>query len=144
MSPRLMSLLIVCFVSSCHCSAFSTRCIAKPAPCPIPTFFSKVQPCKLLTTIAQYIAASNLMRFCLFSNLISAENPFLPAQESTLIHFFTHLSSSLSYGTIKVYLAAVKKLHIEFGCLQDLSSMSLLQCIYLKTLHDIKSFFGIL
>lgn len=42
MSPRLMSLLIVCLVSRCHCSAFSTRCIAMPAPCPIPTFFSKV------------------------------------------------------------------------------------------------------
>ena len=42
MSPRLMSLLIVCLVSRCHCSTFSTRCIAMPAPCLIPTFFSKV------------------------------------------------------------------------------------------------------
>ena len=51
----------------------------------------------------------------------------------------THLANTLSYGTIKVYLAAVKKLHIEFGCLEDLPSMSLL----FKTLCDIKSSFGI-
>ena len=83
------------------------------------------------------------MRFCLFSNLVSAENLFLPVWESTFIHSFTHLSNSLSYGTIKVYLAAVKKLHIEFGCLQDLPSMSLIYSVF-KTLHDIKAFFGIL
>ena len=70
------------------------------------------------------------MQFFLFNNLISSENPFLPAQESTLNHFVTlHLANSLSYGTIKIYLAAVKNLHIEFVCLQDLPSMSLLQCI---------------
>lgn len=79
------------------------------------------------------------MRFCLFNNLISTENLFLTVWESTFIHSFTHLSNSLSYGTIKVYLAAVKNLHIEFRCLQDLPSMSLL----FKTLHDIKSSFGI-
>ena len=79
------------------------------------------------------------MRFCLFNKLISAENLFLPVWESTLIHSFTHLSNSLSYGTIKVYLSAVKKLDTEFGCLQDLPSMSLL----FKTLCDIKSSFGI-
>ena len=55
------------------------------------------------------------MRFCLFTNLISSQNPFLPARKSTLIHFVTHLANSLSYGTIKVYLATVNKLHIEFG-----------------------------
>ena len=78
------------------------------------------------------------MRFCLFNNLISAENLFLPAKESTFIHLVTHLANTLSYGTIKVYLAAVKNLHIEFGCLQDLPSMSLL----FKTLRDVKSSFG--
>ena len=62
------------------------------------------------------------MLFCLFNNLISSENPFLPARESTLIHFVTHLANSLSYGTIKVYLAAANNLHIEFGCPLELSS----------------------
>ena len=81
------------------------------------------------------------MQFCLFNNLFSSENPFLPAQESTLNHFITHLANSLSYGTIKVYPAAVKNLHIEFGCLQDLPSKSLL--FTCKTLRDIKSSFGI-
>lgn len=46
--------------------------------------------------------------------------PFLPTRESILIHFVTHLANSLSYGTIKVYLTAVKNLHIEFDCPLDL------------------------
>ena len=79
------------------------------------------------------------IRFCLFHKLISPHNPFLPAHESTLIHFVTHLSNSVSYGTIKVYLAAVRNLHVEFGCPLDLTSMPLLY----KTLRGIKSTLGL-
>ena len=79
------------------------------------------------------------MQFCLFNNLNSSENLFLPVWDPTFIHLVTHLANTFSYGIIKVYLAAVKNLHIEFGCLQDLPSMSLL----FKTLRDIKSSFGI-
>ena len=42
----------------------------------------------------------------------------LPASELTLRYFCTHLSSSLSAQTIKVYLAAIRLLHIE-NSLQD-------------------------
>ena len=79
------------------------------------------------------------IRFCLFHKLISPDNPLLPVHESTLIHFVTHLSNSVSYGTIKVYLAAVRNLHIEFGCPLDLNTMPLLY----KTLRGIKSTLGI-
>ena len=54
--------------------------------------------------------------FCLFHKLISLQNPFQPAHESTLIHFVTHLCNTITYGTIKFYLAAVRNLHLDFGC----------------------------
>lgn len=118
------------------------------APCPIPTF-DKSSTMQAAHYIFQSIATStrrtyssgerHFMRFCLFNNLISSENPFLPARESTLIHFVTHLANSLSYGTIKVYLAAVNNLHIEFGCPLELSSMSFL----FQTLCGIKRSLGI-
>ena len=79
------------------------------------------------------------IRFCLSYKLISPQNPFLPAHESTLIHFVTHLSNTVSYGTIKVYLAAVRNLHLEFGCPLDFASMPFLY----KTLRGIKSSLGI-
>ena len=81
----------------------------------------------------------HFIRFCLFHKLISPQTPFLPTSESTLIHFVTHLSNTVSYGTIKVYLAAVKNLHVEFGCPLDFSSMPFLY----KTLRGIKSSLGI-
>ena len=41
--------------------------------------------------------------------------PPLPASELTLRYFCTHLSKSVSYQTIKVYLAAIRLLHLEHG-----------------------------
>ena len=79
------------------------------------------------------------IRFCLSHKLISPQKPLLPAYESTLIHFVTHLSTTVSHATIKVYLAAVKNLHTEFGCPLDFGSMPLLY----KTLRGIKSSLGI-
>ena len=123
-----------------------TRCIASSLLSDPYIFY---QSLTMLTTciIAQCIAASTSCTNTHPGSTIYAILPFQqpyflwePAQESTLNHFVTlHLANSLSYGTIKVYLAAVKNLHIEFRCLQDLPSMSLL----FKTLHDIKSSFGI-
>ena len=68
----------------------------------------------------------HFIQFCLSHKLISPKHPFLPAHESTLIHFVTHLSNTVCYGTIKVYLAAINNLHIEFGCPLDLSAMPVL------------------
>ena len=74
-----------------------------------------------------------IIRFCLHHGLVSPETPLLPSNEATLIHFATHLSNTVSYGTIKVYLAAVKNLHTEFGFPLDFTSMPLLY----KTLRGI-------
>lgn len=74
------------------------------------------------------------IRFCLHHGLVSPHTPLLPSSEATLIHFVTHLSNTVSHATIKVYLAAVKNLHIEFGCQLDFTSMPLLY----KTLRGIK------
>ena len=79
------------------------------------------------------------IRFCLLHKLISPQSPLLPTTESILIHFVTHLSNTVSYGTIKVYLAAIKNLHTEFGCPLAFSSMYLLY----KTLRGIKTCLGV-
>lgn len=79
------------------------------------------------------------IRFCLLHKLVYSQNPLLPTNESILIHFVTHLSNTVSYGTIKVYLAAVNNLHAEFGCPLDFTAMPLLY----KTLRGIKSSLGI-
>ena len=42
-------------------------------------------------------------------------NPLLPASELTLRYFCTYLSKTVSYQTIKVYLAGIRPLHIEHG-----------------------------
>ena len=39
----------------------------------------------------------------------------LPAREETLIHFCAHLPGTLHHSSIKVYLSAVRSLHIEEG-----------------------------
>ena len=41
--------------------------------------------------------------------------PSLPASETSLRYFCTHLSSSVSYQTIMVYLAGVRLLHLDHG-----------------------------
>ena len=69
---------------------------------------------------------------------MSPGNPLLPAREATLIHFVTPRSSSVSHGTIRVYLAAVKNLHVEFGYSLDFTSMPLLY----KTLRGIRTSLG--
>lgn len=79
------------------------------------------------------------IRFCLLHRLVSPGCPLLPASESTLIHFVTHLSNSVTHGTIKVYLAAVKNMHVEFGCPLDFSNMSFLY----KVLRGIKCCLGV-
>lgn len=112
---------------------------ASPAPCPIPTFWQKLNHAgrSLYFPVYCYLNSSHLL--IRFNNLISSENPFLPAREYTLIHFVTHLANWLSYGTINVYLAVVNNLYIEFGCPLELLSMSLL----FKTLCGIKRSLGI-
>ena len=88
-----------------------------------------------MTTRRTYSSGERqFIRFCLHHGLVSPETPLLPSNAATLIHFATHLSNTVSYGTIKVYLAAVKNLHTEFGFPLDFTSMLLLH----KTLRGMK------
>lgn len=122
---------------------------ASPVPCPIPPFLTNVRlykqpissstPLQPLLNVPISSGERQFIRFWLMHNLVSPKNPLLPTSESILIHFVTYLSKSVSYGTIKVDLAAVKNLHTEFGCSLELTSMSLLH----KTLRGIKSCLGV-
>ena len=51
---------------------------------------------------------------------------YYPSSEATLVHFVTHLSHTVSYGTIKVLPGSSKNLHTEFGFPLDFTSMLLL------------------
>lgn len=93
-----------------------------------------------MTTRRTYSSGERqFIRFCLHHSLVSPDTPLLPSSETTLVHFATHLSNTVSYGTIKVYLAAVKNLHTEFGFPLDLTSMPLLY----KTLRGMKCSQGV-
>lgn len=55
--------------------------------------------------------------------------PLLPASEETLIYFAVHLAKTVKYKTIKLYLAAVRNLHIINGYKFDLKEFSQLHYI---------------
>ena len=52
--------------------------------------------------------------------------PLLPASELTLRYFCAHLSQSVTYATIKVYLAGIRLLHIEHGFTDPMKDKPLL------------------
>ena len=49
------------------------------------------------------------------NKLISSEGDILPASEGTLIYFSSYLARKVKHSTIKLYLAAVRNLHISCG-----------------------------
>jgi hypothetical protein len=53
--------------------------------------------------------------------------PLLPAPETTLLYFVGHLSQSVSYATVKTYLASMSYLHIIFQLPIDMGTMQLLE-----------------
>ena len=53
--------------------------------------------------------------------------PLLPATEITLLYFVGHLSQSVSYATVKTYLASVSYLHVIFQVPIDMGTMQLLE-----------------
>ena len=52
--------------------------------------------------------------------------PLLPASELTLRYFCAHLSQSVTYATIKVYLAGIRLLHLEHGFTDPMKDRPLL------------------
>ena len=57
----------------------------------------------------------SFINFCLDYKQFTAQNCILPASEETLLLFTTYLSLRVAPTTIKVYLGAVRSLHIESG-----------------------------
>ena len=78
------------------------------------------------------------IQFCLMNRLISSEGDILPASEGTLIYFASYLARKVKHGTIKLYLAAVRNLHISRGHGDPLKGKLLLR----KVLRGILRFQG--
>ena len=49
------------------------------------------------------------------NRLFSSNGDLFPASEGTLIYFATHLARKVKHSTIKLYLSAVRNLHITCG-----------------------------
>ena len=49
------------------------------------------------------------------NRLLSPSGDVLPASEGTLVYFASYLARTVPHGTIKLYLAAVRNLHITAG-----------------------------
>ena len=60
---------------------------------------------------------------------MSQEGDILPASEGTLIYFASYLARTVKHSTIKLYLAAVRNLHISCGHGDPLSGKLLLKKI---------------
>ena len=67
------------------------------------------------------------IQFCLSNRLMSQEGDILPASEGTLIYFASYLARTVKHSTIKLYLAAVRNLHISCGHGDPLSGKLLLK-----------------
>ncbi|XP_078343927.1 uncharacterized protein LOC144629561 [Oculina patagonica] len=72
------------------------------------------------------------------NRLISSEGDILPASEGTLIYFSSYLARKVKHSTIRLYLAAVRNLHISCGYGDPLQGKLLLK----KVLRGILRFQG--
>ena len=55
------------------------------------------------------------IRFCLMNRIMSSEGDILPATEGTLVYFASYLARTVRHSTIKLYLSAVRNLHLSCG-----------------------------
>lgn len=67
-------------------------------------------------------AQRKFLEFCHWSQSAHSNGSPLPASEWTLMLFVSHLSRTIKASSIKVYLAAVRSLHIENGFPNPLSN----------------------
>ena len=72
------------------------------------------------------------------NRLFSPGGDILPASEGTLIYFATYLARTVKHSTIKLYLAAVRNLHILYGHGDPVVDKLLLK----KVLRDILRYQG--
>ena len=72
------------------------------------------------------------------NRLVSRTGAVIPASEGTLIYFAAHLAGTVRHSTIRLYLAAVRNLHISAGYPDPLKGKLLLR----KVLRGILRFQG--
>ena len=60
-------------------------------------------------------AQRKFLEFCHWSQSVHPNGSPLPASEWTLMLFASHLSNTIKASSIKVYLAAIRSLHLENG-----------------------------
>ena len=60
-------------------------------------------------------AQRQFLNFCSQDIPNNSGHPLLPASEQTLMRFCAHLADRLHHSCIKVYLSAVRSLHIDYG-----------------------------
>jgi len=60
-------------------------------------------------------AQHRLLDCCAQDNSLSPSGSALPASKYVLIHFCCHLADTLHHSSVKVYLSAIRSLHIEEG-----------------------------
>lgn len=60
-------------------------------------------------------AQRQFLEFCSLDMPSQPSQPLLPASEQTLIPFCTHLADRLHHSSSKIYLSAVRSLHIDYG-----------------------------
>ena len=60
-------------------------------------------------------AKRRFLDFCAHDHRLSPSGSALPASEDALIRFCCHLADTLHHSSIKVYLSAIRSLHVEEG-----------------------------
>ena len=90
------------------------------------------------TNRAYSCGEKRFLTFCLMNRLLSPSGDVLPASEGTLVYFASYLARTVRHGTIKLYLAAVRNLHITAGYSDPLKGKLLLR----KVLRGILRFQG--
>ena len=69
------------------------------------------------------------------NRLVSDRGDILPTSEGTLIYFASHLARTVRHSSIKLYLAAVRNLHISCGHGDPLTGKLLLKKVLRGILH---------
>lgn len=72
-------------------------------------------------------AQRQFLEFCSQDIPSGSSRPLLPASEQTLMRFCAHLADRLHHSSIKVYLSAVRSLHIDYGYSDPLANCLQLQ-----------------
>ena len=71
----------------------------------------------------------HFIQFCLMNRLLTPAGDIIPALEGTLVYFASYLARTVCHSTIKIYLAAVRNLHIASGYGDPLQGRLLLKIL---------------